>query len=99
LPTLYEVKISFFAENIAMTIVKAPISAYERKIIMGRKKTKHHLNVTATVATGIVLGTAVGVAIKSMRRPPTRSERIKKNTSMAIDTVGQMISNLADFAR
>ena len=66
---------------------------------MARRKSNHHLNVTATVATGIVLGTAVGVAIKSMRRPPSRGERIKKSTSMALDTVGQMIQNIADYTR
>ena len=63
------------------------------------KKGSNHLNVTATVATGIILGTAVGVAIKSMRRPPSRTDRIRKSTSMALDTVGQVIQNIADFAR
>jgi len=66
---------------------------------MARRKNNHHLNVTATVVTGIILGTAVGVAVKSMRRPPSASTRLKRTTSMALDTVGQVIQNLADFAR
>lgn len=52
------------------------------------------MGLTAGIVTGVMLGTAVGMAVKSMTTPKSP---MKKKVSAALDTMGEMFSNLAKF--
>ncbi len=60
--------------------------------------TKQITNITKGVLTGMAIGGAAGVALAcAVKKPAHRSFR--RTASSAMDTVGAIMQNIADFTR
>ena len=60
--------------------------------------TRHVMNITKGVLTGMVIGGTAGVALAcSVKKPVKRS--FKRTAASAMDTMGAIMQNLADFTR
>lgn len=60
--------------------------------------TRHVMNITKGVLTGMVIGGTAGVALAcSMKKPARRS--IKRTAVSAMDTVGAIMQNIAEMTR
>jgi len=60
--------------------------------------TRQIVNVTKGVLTGMIIGGTAGVALAcSMKKPARKS--IRRTAVSAMDTVGAIMQNIADFTR
>lgn len=57
---------------------------------------KRNMSLTATVLTGVVIGTAMSIVVKSMLRSRKKPKSVlKRNADMALDAVCDVIHSLA----
>lgn len=59
--------------------------------------TKEASRIAKGIFTGMVIGTAVSVIAAGTMKPKKKS--IKRKTANALDTVGSIMQNIADYAR
>lgn len=57
---------------------------------------KHTKNIAKSIITGFALGAAMGIAVRSMRRPKSRLQR---NASRTFETIGTIMQNVADMTK
>lgn len=54
-------------------------------------------NLTKGMIAGIVIGSAVGMAVKTMTQP--KKSKFAKKAGRALDTVGTVMQNIADMVK
>ena len=58
---------------------------------------KSMINVKSAALTGVMVGTAMGMMVKSMMRP--KKKKIAKTASKAIGAVGEVMQNVSSYMR
>ncbi len=59
--------------------------------------TRENSRIAKGILTGVLIGTAVGAVALSSMKPKKKS--LKRKTVNALDTVGAIMQNIADYSR
>lgn len=76
-----------------------PIASFpEGRKIMSKPDTKK-MDAAKYVVCGMVIGSAVGTAVSVMQKGKHKPQGLREKAGCAMDTVGVIMQNMADFTR